>query len=166
MLDPAALEYGDTVQIWDRASVVFTAYSWNGGAWEDGDLNEVGSDIADIDIPNGMGVITQTTNPAVFAGEVDATGNATVSVFTGLNLASSKFPVPFDLDKCDFSALDYGDVIQVWDTVGFAWVAYAWNGVGFEDGDLNDVSGVIAQPGEAFFIGVANNTTYIQESPL
>jgi len=160
------LEYGDTVQIWDRVSVVFTAYSWNGAAWEDGDLNEVGSDIPDIDIPNGMGVAIQTVNPAVFAGEVDATGNATVSVSAGGNLVSSMFPVPFDLDKCDFSAFDYGDVIQVWDTVGFAWVVYSWNGVGFEDGDLNDVSGVIAQPGEAFFVSVANNITYIQESPL
>ena len=164
MLDASTLEYGDTIQFWDREDVVFNVYAWNGVGWEDTDLNQVGLDIPDIDIPNGIGVLLQTVNPVALAGQV-STNLTEVSLSEGLNLTSSLFPVPVDLSKCDFSALDYGDTIQVWDTVEFVWVVYAWNGVAFEDTDLEEVTGVIAQPGEAFFVGVANNTSYTQTPP-
>ena len=165
ILDPATLEYGDMIQIWDKDDVVFVAYMWNGGGWEDGDLNVVGLDVPDFDVPNGMGINMLTVNPVVFAGEVK-TDVTEVVLAEGVSLASSLFPIAFDLDKCDFSAFEYGDSIQVWDANEFAWVLYMWNGGGWEDADLNEVTGVVAQAGEAFFVSVANSATYTQASPL
>jgi len=164
MLDASALVAGDVIQFWDNKSVAYFGYMWTGGGWEDPDLNEVGTDIPDIDVSNSMGFFAQTVNPVTLAGEV-STNVTEVSLEAGGNLVSSLFPVPFDLDKCDFSALTPGDTIQVWDTTGLAWVMYMWTGAGFEDAELEEVTGVIAQPGEPFFVTVTGGTSYTQTPP-
>jgi hypothetical protein len=163
MFNSADLGYGDTIQLFNGSE--FVAYAWTGTGWENAELQVVGVDIPDITMAPSSGFYLTAANTVNMVGEVSPV-NATVNLSAGYTLVTAPFPVAFNVDDMDFSALAYGDAVQVWDAVNLVFVAYVWNGTGWEDASLNPVTGVIAALGESVFLQVTGNTSFSQNCPL